>query len=53
MDKPAIKTTNLSKQYSDILAVDQINLEVKRGEMYGFIGLNGAGKSYLIQLKVR
>jgi ABC-type multidrug transport system ATPase subunit len=41
-----VRTTDLSKRYrGDALAVDRVSLRVTRGEIYGFLGLNGAGKS--------
>lgn len=45
-----IKTENLSKNFGQILAVDNISLTVKKGEIYGFLGLNGAGKTTLIRM---
>ena len=46
----AIKTENLSKIYNDKIALDNLNLEIKQGEVYGFIGRNGAGKTTTINL---
>jgi ABC-2 type transport system ATP-binding protein len=47
----AIATTGLSKQYrGGVLAVDQVDLRVERGEIYAFLGLNGAGKSTTIRM---
>jgi ABC-2 type transport system ATP-binding protein len=40
----AIETNQLSKRFGGVVAVDSVNLCVKRGEIYGFLGLNGAGK---------
>jgi ABC-2 type transport system ATP-binding protein len=44
-------TTGLSKRYGrDVLAVDRVDLRVARGEIYAFLGLNGAGKSTTIRM---
>lgn len=40
-----IETRNLTKKYGKHVAADNVNLHVKRGEIYGFIGRNGAGKT--------
>ena len=40
-----LKITHLTKQYGEKKAVDDLNLEIKPGEIYGFIGHNGAGKT--------
>ena len=39
-----IRTNNLSKNYGKVKAVKEISLNVDKGEIYGFLGLNGAGK---------
>lgn len=41
----AIKTTGLSKRYENKMAVNQLNISVPQGAIYGFIGRNGSGKS--------
>jgi ABC-2 type transport system ATP-binding protein len=40
----AIEVKELTKYYSDFLAVDHISFEVKQAEIFGFLGPNGAGK---------
>jgi lipooligosaccharide transport system ATP-binding protein len=45
-----IKTHNLTKKFKDLLAVDNINLEVEKGECFGLLGPNGAGKTSLIRM---
>lgn len=45
-----IKTYDLSKSFGKIYAVDHVNLEVSKGQVYGFIGMNGAGKSTCIRM---
>lgn len=47
--QPAIKVTQLSKSYGNLLAIDKISLSVKRGTVYGLLGANGAGKSTMIE----
>jgi ABC-2 type transport system ATP-binding protein len=41
---------NLVKRFGDFVAVDQINLQVRKGEVFGFLGPNGAGKSTTIRM---
>lgn len=50
MDNLIIETTNLTKKYGSFTAVDNLNLKVKKGEIYGFLGPNGAGKSTTIRM---
>jgi len=48
--KVAVKAQGLTKQYGDILAVNQVDLEVFEGEIFGLLGPNGAGKTTTIRL---
>ncbi|WP_175614677.1 ABC transporter ATP-binding protein [Piscibacillus halophilus] len=50
MNDYVLKTSQLSKQYHNKLALQDVNLSIKKGTIYGFIGQNGAGKSTLIRL---
>lgn len=45
----AIETEHVSKQYGNVRALHRVNLRVKYGEIYGFLGLNGAGKTTAIR----
>jgi len=45
-----LQITNLTKQFKKIKAVDNISLEVQKGDIYGFLGPNGAGKTTSIRM---
>lgn len=45
-----IKVTGLTKVYKDQKAVNKINLDIKKGEIYGLVGKNGAGKSTILKM---
>ena len=45
-----IKTEKLAKHFGDVHAVDGISLNIRKGEIYGFLGLNGAGKTTSIRM---
>jgi len=49
MDK-ILEVSNLYKKYGDLIAVNDISFYVKRGELYAFLGQNGAGKSTTIRM---
>lgn len=46
----AIKVNHLKKYFQDVKAVDDISFSVARGEFFGFLGVNGAGKSTTINM---
>ena len=41
----AVEIKNLSKSYKDVKAIDNLSLEIKKGELYSLLGVNGAGKT--------
>ena len=50
MKEIILKTYNITKKYGEQVAVNNVNMTIKKGEIYGFIGQNGAGKTTLIRL---
>ena len=50
MKELILKTYNLTKKYGNQIVVDNVNMTIKKGDIYGFIGQNGAGKTTLIRL---
>ena len=46
----AIKTRNLTKKYKDVIAVDNLNLQIEQGELFSLLGVNGAGKTTTIKM---
>ncbi|AFK85798.1 MULTISPECIES: ABC transporter ATP-binding protein [Thermoanaerobacterium] len=46
----AVKFERLTKRFGDLVALDNVNLEIEEGEIYGFLGPNGAGKSTAINI---
>lgn len=50
MDNVILKTVNISKEFSGIRVLDRINVEIERGEIFGIIGENGAGKSTFVKI---
>jgi len=45
-----ITTTGLTKRYGPVLAVDGVDLDVREGDIYGFLGANGSGKTTTVRL---
>ncbi|MGZ7118527.1 MAG: ABC transporter ATP-binding protein [Methanobacterium sp.] len=52
MSEYVIEVKNLTKKFGDFLAVDDLNLKIKKGEVFGFLGPNGAGKTTSINMMV-
>lgn len=50
MSEYVLKTSNLTKQFKNQVALNKVNLSIKKGSIYGFIGQNGAGKSTFIRI---
>lgn len=46
----AIEVSNLTRTFGSFVAVDQVSFDVRRGEVFGFLGSNGAGKSTTIRM---
>lgn len=49
-DAPAIVVSDLTKRFGSFTAVDRVSFAVERGEVFGFLGANGAGKSTTIRM---
>lgn len=48
----AIEIKGLTKKYKDIIAVDNLNLEINKGELFSLLGVNGAGKTTTIKMLI-
>ena len=46
----AVETVKLTKKYKDLTAVDGLDLEIKKGELFALLGVNGAGKTTTIKM---
>src|SRR5689334_23913004 len=47
---PVLEVTNLTKHFKDLTAVNNLSFTVEKGDVYGFLGQNGAGKSTTIRM---
>lgn len=52
MSRNAIEVHNLTKRFGEFTAVDNLSFAVKEGEIFGFLGANGAGKSTTIRMLI-
>ena len=50
MNEPVITADKLTKKFGDFTATDQISFEVSKGEIFGFLGANGAGKTTAMRM---
>lgn len=50
MSSIILEAKSLTKEYKQTLALDHVNLQIKKGKIYGFIGQNGAGKTTFLRL---
>lgn len=48
--RKVIEVSNLTKKFGDFVAVDNISFDVKKGEIFGFLGANGAGKTTAMKI---
>ena len=46
----AIRTVDLTKKYKGCTAVDQLNLQIRKGELFALLGVNGAGKTTAVKM---
>ena len=50
MSEPVIATRALTKRFGPVLAVDAVDLDVRAGDVYGFLGANGSGKTTTVRM---
>jgi ribosome-dependent ATPase len=49
-DTPAIEARDLTRRFGDFVAVDHVNFQIERGEIFGFVGSNGCGKTTTMKM---
>ncbi|MDF2371796.1 MAG: ribosome-associated ATPase/putative transporter RbbA [Rhizobiaceae bacterium] len=49
-EEPAIRARNLTRRFGDFTAVDSVNFDIARGEIFGFLGSNGCGKTTTMKI---
>jgi ABC-2 type transport system ATP-binding protein len=50
MNEVVIKTDKLTKRFGDFIATNEVTFEVTKGEIFGFLGANGAGKTTAMRM---
>lgn len=50
MKEKILETRHLSKKYKNFIALEEVNIQINRGDIYGLIGRNGAGKTTLMKM---
>ena len=50
MHESILHTVDLTKKFGRQLAVDHVSMEIRKGDIYGFIGRNGAGKTTFMRM---
>ena len=51
-ETPAIEAEDLTRRFGDFVAVDHVSFKIPRGEIFGFLGSNGCGKSTTMKMLV-
>ena len=50
MKEVLVRTENLYKEYKNVVALNNVSIEIEKGKIYGLLGPNGAGKTTLIKI---
>src|SRR5919108_1503739 len=50
MDALAVSTHDLTRRFGELMALDNVSLQIASGQFFGFLGPNGAGKSTMIKI---